>query len=191
MTEAKKASPVLASAAVLLVIAASFYHACFKVTNEIGPIGADKAGRQIFLQSLQHYMGEPLGLNITSEWADSSFLGRLVIQEPMRTTIRFEVASTRDAPDPKTFVEFLELPYPRFFAEFNPPPDASISLREDHEILLADFYHRLDELGVATVGEMFACLGFRRFELYHGQRAVLQSDLPQVHRPNVKWVGSK
>jgi len=189
MSQASKGVPAVGAAGFLLIIGLSFYHSCFRVTNEIGPIGADKAGRQIFLQSLQHYMGEPLGYSVTSECSDSSFLVRLLVQEPMRTTIRFVFPKDADQPDPRPFIELLDAPYPRFFALFNSPPDAEIWLREEHSVPLADFYDRLDELGASTVEDMFASMGFRRFEVYYDGRALLQRDLPEVNRANVKWVG--
>lgn len=189
MSQTPKGVSAVGTAAVLLIIGLSVYHSCFRVTNEIGPIGADKAGRQIFLQSLQHYMGEPLGFTVTSEWSDLPLLKRLLVQEPMRTTIRFVFSKGADQPDPRPFAELLEAPYPRFFALFNSSPDAEIWLREEHSVPLADFSERLDELGAFTVEDMFASLGFRRFEVYHGGRALLMRDLPEVHRANVKWVG--
>lgn len=190
MSKKLGAAPAAGAAAFLLLVGFSLYHSCFRVTNEIGPIGADKAGRQIFLQSLQHYMGKPLGYTVTSEWSDSSFLVRLLVQEPMRTTIRFVLPKDGGEPDSRPFIELLEAPYPRFFALFNSPPDAEIWLREEHSVPLANFYERLDDIGASTVEDMFASLGFRRFEVYYDGRALLQRDLRQVHRANVKWVGA-
>lgn len=184
-----KAGRFLAAIGVLAVIAIGL-HSCFRVTNEIGPIGADKAGRQIFLQSLQYYFGTPLGLTVTSEWSDSTFLGRLFIQEPMRTTIRFvapdSVQSDAGAPS-----QFLNTPFRDFFNQFKPPPNASISLRENDSILLPEFYKRLDSLGASSVADMLAAMGFRRFEVYRGERLVTERELPTIGRANIKWAGGE
>lgn len=185
----QQAGPFLGAVAFLLFIVIGIHSTYFRVTNEIGPIGADKAGRQIFLQTLQYYLGDPLGVTLTSEWSDSTFLGRLLFQEPMRTTIRFVSSETLAQVDPEAPRQFLNASFREFFGQFKPPAEASISLRENDSIPLSEFYGKLDALGASSVADMLAAMGFRRFEVYHGERLLAASDLPTVGRANVKWVG--
>ena len=165
------------------------YGACFKVTNEIGPVGADKSGRQIFIQTIDKLYGRPLGMTVTSEWADTNLVQRLIVGEPMRTTFRFVVDSSLSAPSVEYGQQFLASSFRSFFAQFNPPPNATLSLRDDRKIPLSDFIGRLDQMNAASVEDMLAALGFRRFDIVFRAKTVFMADLKEISRPNAKWVG--
>jgi len=175
--------------ALTLGLSLSVYSACFRVTNEIGPVGADKSGRQIFVQTLAELYGKPMGFAVTSEWDDSTVVGRLVVAEPMRTTFRIVFDENQPRPTADLEVAFLGLSNREFFAQFNPGPDASIHLRQDWEMPFSEFFNKLDEIGARTVRQMLAALGFRRFEVFHGAVRLLSVDLPEIWRPNIRWVG--
>jgi hypothetical protein len=72
---------------VVFLVVWGAYCSVVRVTNEIGPVGMDTTGRRIWIQSLEAYLADDQ-VRVTSEWADTNIVGR-IIQEPMRTTMRF------------------------------------------------------------------------------------------------------
>lgn len=172
--------------AVVLFIAYSIYAVLLRQTNEIGPIGVDKDGRQIFLQTLDA-VNKDNGLRVTSEWESTTFLERMFIKEPMRTTIRFVMRGSTDISDVLVSRAYLDMPWSNYFR--GAPPEGKMHLREDVEVLLPEFYMALEKLGAKTNEDMFAAMGFRHYEVYRGDALVALYDLDNIGRGNVKHMG--
>ena len=192
---------------VSLVFASSFWVSCFRVNNEIGPIGADKTGRQVMIQTLDAYYQQPEGyltadapkIRVTSEWDDTIFLGRL-FQEPMRTTLRV-VIPIDFFPARNIFGESvgfkpigkddLERSYSGFLL-FRYQQPITLQAHEDGtriEQSPKEIDRGLNDLGAKTIADLFAAWGFRRFEQFKGSEMVFGVDLPTLGRPNLKHVG--
>lgn len=135
------------------------------------------------------YKDDPAGLRVTSEWEDSYFLERLIVGEPMRTTLRFVVPENGPPPDPRASRVFLDSPIGLFFGRLNPPPEAKIHVTADRSVPLKTFLDSLDELQAKTLEDMFASMGFRRYEMYYGKQPVVGYDLKQIGKGNSKWIG--
>ncbi len=157
-----------------------------RTTNEIGPLGTDKVGRQVFIQTWDPQFQRMLaGVRVTSEWEDTTFLWRFVVQEPMRTTLRFVLAADQPAPEPQASRMFLDRPYQMFLDRYAGP----VQIQQDSTRSPAEIDERLRELGARTNEDFFAAMGFRRFEVYHGSALVVGYDLKEIGRPNVKHAG--
>jgi hypothetical protein len=174
------------------VLVLGLWKSCFQVTNEIGPIGADKTGRQIFLQSLDAYCDRAHNSSAT-EWTvqvDSDFFSipiwRRLFQEPMRTTFRLSYhIKTSQQPDPSLTKRFLGEPADDFTNLFQGPTH----LREDWEVQPKEMRSMLQELHVTSVAELLAAYGFRRCEVFIDGKLVSQETLPTIGRGNVRWIG--
>ena len=154
------------------------------VSNEVGPVGMDTDGRQIFLQTLEHRFRDS-GVRVTSEWDDSNILQRFA-QEPMRTTFRLIGPGEADADASRRAEESLALRFDEITVEIT-----EISMGSDRKMSGRDFEKRLRELGVVTVADMLGAMGFRRYELFAGSKLVFARDLPVIGRGNVKHVGGE
>ncbi len=184
---------VLIGVGLCAVLAYGTWSAFFETSNEIGPVGADWAGRQVFLQSWDHYMAQTqdsssrgFQLHVTSEFDKTPFLVRF-LQRPMRTTIVLSyVLAVRKRPYAGFLDSLLNAPSETLVSQYRD----SISLREDQDIPVDSLRSRLRALGVVTVGQFFAALGFRHLELDVNGHKMDARELPVVGRGNVKWAGS-
>jgi len=191
MNRLKSATPVLVLA---LILSWGFWSTCFRVTNEIGPLGSDKSGRQILLQTLDTYFDRSIdsatagyAIDVDSEFHHTAFLWRM-LQEPMRTTFSISYRVKDMSEFDSTVVErFLSAPASAFIDLYKEPA----SLRDDIEIPVDSLRSRLRELNVNTVADFLAAYGFRVFEASVNGRVLGQRPLPQIGRANVKWVGGE
>jgi hypothetical protein len=163
---------------VLFLVVSGAYCSVVRVTNEIGPVGMDTSGRQILIQSLEAYLADDQ-VRVTSEWEDTNIVGRM-IQEPMRTTMRFiseDPAAKADADG------ILAQPFTAFTGGMT-----EISMSRDRTLSRDEFDLRLRDLNVRTVGEMLAAMGFRRYEVWFGTSKI-SVELPQIGNGNTRFVG--
>jgi hypothetical protein len=65
----------------------------FQTTDEIGYLGAGKVGRQVLIQSLDAIL-KPRA-RVDSDFFDRPFIVRLILGEPLRTTIRLDLIFKR------------------------------------------------------------------------------------------------
>lgn len=186
-------SPILIAAGFVAFLGLGFWNACVRVTNEIGPIGADKDGRQILLQSLDAYLASGADstadgyvLRVTSEFHDRSLITR-ALQEPMRTTFRLEyrIKDRSRSIDVEFAEDFLAMPVQEFLAMYRGP----VSLRADWEVPPDSLLSTLMEHGAQSVAELLRAFGFTQFIVVVDGDTVFNRSLPAVGRDNVKWVG--
>ena len=130
-------------------------------TNEIGYLGIDKNGRQIFIQTLDNYL-EP-DTKVDSDINDHNIFSRILIQEPMRTTIRFDSKSSSNKISLTNADEYLSQPYNVILDEYT----GDISTRSDSKITPDDLKKRLDEKGVKTIEDLLAGFGFKKLQIYN------------------------
>lgn len=165
-----------------IFIVYAIYSQFFKTSNEIGFIGADKAGRQILIQTLDAYM-EP-DIKVDSDFSDYSFLSRAIIQEPMRTTIRFDVQNSKNNASLSTVENFLSQPNSDFINNFK----EKVSIRDDSSITPDELRKRLNEKNASTMEGFLAGFGFKKFQIYKEGKHVLTVEINGVK--NVYWAGS-
>jgi hypothetical protein len=177
------AQSVLGCFGLLTLVAASAYCQFVRIADEIGPAGVNTDGRQIWIQDLQG-AARNSGLSVTSEWDDSNLLSRLLIQEPMRTTLRFK---TTDVIDGLATSASQSLDQPASSATDG--LGDRIPLRKDDTETRAAFVARLNELHVQTVADLLAALGFRRYEVYSVGQLIYWRDLPKIGQGNIRVAG--
>lgn len=168
---------------VLIIITYSFYYAFFKTTNEIGFLGFDKTGRQIFIQTLDTY-SEP-DINVDSDFSDHNILDRILIQEPMRTTIKFNIKSSSSNSYLSSADSFLSQPYDILLKQYK----GNISTRENSEISPTELTQRLNEKGCKTIEDFLAGLGFIKIQIFENGSHKLTVELKG--NKNVYWSGGE
>lgn len=171
----QKAKEYSIGALVVLGITLYAYHSITTTVNERGFLGMDKTGRQIFIQTMNHYAGTiDDSVSVTSDWEDYSLIQRLW-QEPMRTTLRIKktmdddeylqlqiaegLAMTFPADDVE---ESLDYPYKEFLQEYS----SEISMTEDYSMPFQELEERADEKGVVTYRDLLRGFGFTDYEYY-------------------------
>ena len=125
-------------------------------------------------------------LTITSEWEDSNVVTRLLIQEPMRTTLRFR--STRAPSELSVNAETtLNQPVATLTADLG----STMWLRKDVSETREVFVSHLNDLGVRTLADLLAAMGFRRYEVYGAGQLIFATDLPKIGNGNVRIGGTE
>lgn len=154
----------IVAVAVTLVVTVScfFFRSCVATTNEFGFLGADKNGRQIYLQTLDHVSSPQF--HVTSEFYDHSIFLRF-LQEPMRTTIRFVgSADTQNMFTRQAIDQLLATPAVAHLMQFRD----SISLTKEYSLPTDKMIERAGEKGVFTYREFLVGMGFQRLEVFNG-----------------------
>lgn len=174
---------ILLFAGIGSIVVFFFYRGWIATTNEFGYLGFDKAGRQIFIQTLDN-SSRPEIL-VTSEYYDRPFLLRLY-QEPMRTTLRFDIQidELKEIPTEVSVREELSAPCDGLISMFS----SNIANAEDSYISVQDLKKYLDKYDVKTLEDFYDGLGFNKFEIYHKGKKMTSIDL-RKKRGNVKHVG--
>ena len=174
-------------------LAFAFWFALLRVTNEIGPIGADKDGRQILIQSLDAMFKSlppdtPFRLSVESEFHDVPLPMRL-LQEPMRTTLKLSYKmgpKANGSPDANLFRQrFLTGSAADFVGALNGPTN----VRRDDTLSPAELKAALADLKVNTMAQFFAAFGFRRVQVLFDGAVVLDEPLPELSRHNITVLG--
>lgn len=119
---------------IIFLVVYGVYSMFFKTTNEIGFLGADKAGRQVFIQSLDSFLKQG-NISVDSDFNDHNILSRIIIGEPMRTTIRFDMTNPPKALNIEDAGGFLNQPYTLFIDEYKD----KITLQDNLEMSKEDF----------------------------------------------------
>lgn len=184
----------LIAAGVVLFFAYGCWDAFLRTTNEIGPVGADKAGRQILLQTLDDYFRRGndstttgYALDVTSEF-DRVPLPIRFLKEPMRTTfvLRYRVKQVGRAVDSTFADRLLAAPSDILVNEYRGP----VSMTRERDVPPDTLRARLRRLGVESVGQFLAAFGFRKLEVEVDGSKVIERNLPAVGKGNSKWSGT-
>lgn len=172
----------LSTCVFIVVIGFSFYYNIFRTTNEIGYLGVDKTGRQIFIQTLDAYF-QPLA-KVDSDFYDHNFLYRILIEEPMRTTIRFDIQDNEKV-SLQSVEDFMDQPYENILREYR----GKVSLRNDWEVDPQDLDKSLKEKDAKTMEDFLAGFGFRRLQVYQNDQHIATVEIRGTK--NVEWAGGE
>lgn len=172
----------LGVAAFLAIIIYSFYSAFFKTSNEVGFLGMDKVGRQVFVQSLDAFL-DP-NVNADSDFFDHNVLSRLLIQEPMRTTLKLDIRDENEfIASPESVDSFLAGPASEFVDMYK----SKITMQENYEVTPDELRKSMKEKGAQTIGDLLSGFGFKRLEVY--SRGVLIKSVNLLKTENVLHAG--
>lgn len=173
---------ILIGICVAIFISYSIYYSIIRTTNEIGFIGADKAGRQVLIQTLDNYLKPDV--RVDSDFNDHSFLERMLIQEPMRTTLRFDIQNNQNKINLSSAENFLSQPYGSFLSNFKD----KIFLKEGYEVSPEEFDKNLKDKGAKTMEDFLAGFGFKKLQIYEKGKHVLTVEING--NKNVYWAGN-
>jgi hypothetical protein len=165
----------LGGLAILLIIVYSFYTVFVKTSNEVGFLGMDKVGRQVFIQTVDAYL-DP-NINVDLDFNDHNILERIVIQEPMRTVLKFDIRDTRELEaTPETVNNFLNQPASVILNEYH----GKITMQDDYEVTPNELKKTAIEKDVQTVADLLSGFGFKRYEVYARGKLIKSVDLPKT-----------
>jgi hypothetical protein len=165
----------------ILFLGFGFYHMFIAHSNEIGFLGMDKVGRQVFVQTLDSYLHP--NVDVESEFHDVPLPLRL-LQEPLRTTIKFDIQDEHEFEATALGVEmFLNQPASAIVDEYKD----KITMQEDWGITPTDLRKYMKEKDVQTIGDLLSGYGFERFEMYSRGNLIKAISLPRTK--NVAHVG--
>lgn len=156
-----KIQTILVSLFLLVLLGLGIYHQFIRSSDEIGFLGAGKVGRQVLLQTFEYEMKPDV--KVDSEYFDTPLPIRLIIGEPLRTTIRFNIQNeNKFRADQTTARNFLEHPANIITDRFQ----GNIVMQEGYEITPVDLRRIMKVKNVNTIEEMLAGFGFKKFEIY-------------------------
>ena len=175
MQKSQKIKEYLIGAVIIFAIGIYGFHYFTTTINERGFLGMDKSGRQVFIQTVDHYASTiDNSVTVTSNWEDFSLLERLW-QEPMRTTLRiyktidedeyvnFQIAESFADIIPSQDIEAsLEVPYSEFLHNYY----SEISMSEDYSVTPDELDEFAKEAGVVTYRDLLRGFGFTNYEYY-------------------------
>lgn len=157
----------------------------FRTTNETGPIGADMNGRQILIQKMRANMSNG-DFTVTTEWDESSYLYRLLIQPPMRTTLKFKFTKGTTDLTVEHCNNLLEMEFDENALDIY---DSDIELTESHSITKYEFNKFFRENKCKTMQDFFCTFGFTTLELENANGKRIYVPLKSGLRPNVLRAG--
>ncbi len=174
MQNLQKIKGYLIKSVILAVIIIYVFHYFTTTVDETGFLGMNTNGRQIFIQSMDHYMKTmDSSVTVSSEWDNYSLLERLW-QEPMRTTLKMDKAMSEDdylqfqiaggfseTTRSKDVETSLETPYVDFVRNLS-----EISLSEDYSVSSEELETIANEAGVVTYRDLLRGFGFTSYEYY-------------------------
>lgn len=178
----QRAKGWLCIALFITVVVYSFYSAFIKTSNEVGFLGMDKVGRQVFIQSLDSFL-DP-NVNVDSDFFDHNFVSRILIQEPMRTTLKFDIRDEKEfVASPKSVDAFLAAPASKLTDMYK----SNITMQENYEMTPDELRKSVNDKGVQNIEDLLSGFGFKRFEVY--SRGVLIKKVDLLKTKNVMHAG--
>ncbi|NTU98537.1 hypothetical protein HGA64_00815 [Candidatus Falkowbacteria bacterium] len=157
-----------------------FYQNFIRHSNEIGFLGADKDGRQVFIQTLNKQL-EP-DMKVDSDFFEYNLLYRMLVQEPMRTVIKFDIQD-KNKITVKQVDDYLNQPSSKFVEKFTD----KVFMQEKYQVSPSDLTKQLDEKGVKTIEGLLAGFGFRQIEILENGKLVTTKEIQNTK--NVFWAG--
>ncbi|MCX6745384.1 MAG: hypothetical protein NTX82_07770 [Candidatus Parcubacteria bacterium] len=177
-----KLKNILIGLGVVFLIGYLVYYSLVRTTNEIGFLGADKSGRQVLIQTLDDYLKPDV--KVDSDFYDHSFLSRMLIQEPMRTTIRFDIQNPQNKIFFSSAESFLSQSNDEFVKNFK----EKIFMQEGYEITPRELQKRLEDKEAKTMEDFLAGFGFNKFQMYEKGKYVSTFEIKGTR--NVYWAGN-
>jgi hypothetical protein len=146
---------------VVIFLISGIYDMFIKTTDEIGFLGAGKVGRQVLIQTFEYEMKPDV--KVDSEFFDRPFPLRLIIGEPLRTTIRFNIQNENKLrADQETALTFLNQPAQTISDRFQ----GKIVMQDGFEITPDELKSSMQKNNVNTIEDLLAGFGFNKFEIY-------------------------
>ncbi len=171
----KRARGWLGVAFFIAVVVYSFYSTFVKTSNEIGFLGMDKAGRQVFIQSLDSFL-DP-NINVDSDFFDHNLISRMLIQEPMRTTLKFDIRDENEfVATSESIGAFLAAPASKLVDMYK----SNVTMQENYELTLDEFRKLVNDKEVKSIGDLLSGFGFKRFEVYSRGILIKRVDFPKT-----------
>lgn len=156
-----------------------------QTTDEIGYLGAGKVGRQVLIQSLDA-ISKPRA-RVDSDFFDRPFIVRLILGEPLRTTIRFDFQEEEVKKITLEMVkQYLNLPH-ETITQFFQSNKGKILLQKGYELEVNEFRKILKEKNVKTIEDFYAGFGFNKYEVYVRGKPKFSIKIRNVK--NVKHIG--
>lgn len=160
---------------VIAIIVYSFYFTIFKTTNEVGFMGMDKVGRQVFIQSMDAYL-DP-NVDVDSDFFDYNILYRLVIQEPMRTVLKFDIRDENEfKATPESVDAFLASPASGILDMYQD----EVMMQEEYRLTPEELKQSAKDKGVETISDLLSGFGFERFDVYSRGNLIKSVELPKT-----------
>ena len=176
-----KIKNILIGLGIAFIIGYTIYYSVIRTTNEVGFLGADKSGRQVLIQTLDDYLKPDV--KVDTDFYDHSFLSRMLIQEPMRTIIRFDIQNPQSKISLSSAESFLSQPNDEFVKNFK----EKIFMHEGYEVTPEDLKKNLKNKEAKTIEDFLAGFGFKKFEMYEKGKHVLTVEIKG--NKNVYWAG--
>ena len=141
----------------------------------------DKVGRQTFIQSLNRTMGQEV--KVESDFFDYPFYLRY-LQEPMRTTIRFNVELDGLPFSEENAKEALVSSYENILSEID-----KIHLQENIIVTADDIRQELIKKGASTIEDLLVGFGFKKYEVYENGKKICGITLNNPG--NIRHIGDR
>jgi len=174
-----KIQTILVSIFLIGLLGLGIYHMFIRSSDEIGFLGAGKVGRQVLLQTFESEL-QP-DVKVESEFFDTPFPIRLIIGEPLRTTIRFNIQNeNKIKADQEAAKYFLSQPAKSISDRFR----GKIIMQNGFEITPEELSESMKNKNINTVEDLLAGFGFKKFEIY-----MLDHQRVQIEIKGTKNVG--
>ena len=154
----------------LTIFGLIMFRGCFTVSDKIGPLGADKYWRQIFIQSWSEYLKPEI--EAESDFFDHNFVQRIWV-EPMRTTIKIRLTGNEYRWDETVIYRTLSASYNNIIVN----DSVYFILREDYSIPVYEIKNRLKAKGLTTVKQFIEALGFEEIVFTNSDGSFIQKHL--------------
>ena len=141
---------------VIIIFILFVIRSCFTVNDKVGfNIPVDKSGRQIFIQSWDHYY-EP-AISVDSDFDDFNFFQRIWVK-PMRTTIKLRINNPDYEWDENSVNHLLSLSIDSLFVNEN----STFALDNKREIPMTEFKASLRSDSIYAIKQLLEGMGFER-----------------------------
>jgi len=178
----EKLRNLLIGLGVIAFLGWGFYGMFIKHSNEVGFLGMDKVGRQVFIQTLDGYFHP--NIDVESEFNDQPLPIRLIVGEPLRTTLRFNIQDEQEfKATPESVDAFLAQPASEITSQYK----GKITMQDDYEVTPDELLDNMKEKEVKTVADLLSGFGFKSYEVLSRGELVKTIQLPRTK--NVAHVG--
>ena len=160
MINIKKALVVL----LLLIVATLCVKDEFIVVNEIGYLGMDTSGRQVFIQTLDDVMGDDIAI-VDGNATDKNLVERLMFGVSMRTTLRviLDDEASSSSNYNSLYRKSLDSPIKLLVDEFD--DRYQIMMQDGYSITGKDLKFFTERYKIKTFEDLLVAFGFKKFEV--------------------------
>lgn len=157
-----------------------FYQNFIRHNNEIGFLGTDKDGRQVLIQMLNEQLKPDI--KVDSDFFEHNLIYRMLVQEPMRTVVRFDVQDENKIPT-KQVEEYLN----QSSSDFVNKLTGKVFMQEKYQLNPGELSKQLDEKGIKTMEGLLAGFGFKQVEILENGKLITTKEIQNTK--NAYWAG--